>query len=262
MGEGEGVERGGFFESLLFRSTRFGRGPDRRVLVKPLLVVVVVVVAMIRHFRRTCCIGSGIASSQTATKSNGPVRVSCLKNLFQLAPPTSSESKSKKRLVLFLGNGPRFQYENPDKIMDILQGKLTNLKAECQDLIGVYGGDTCIAEKPDLGVIMKRVKDAINVPLCAVVGWDELDNHVDFSYRYDIFKDKSSGRELYGGFDENGKPVGGTAVYMSPEWLSHTIAVVAVEPRGRVGSAELSHVKTKYPGVRVIEVKAEPKFKK
>ena len=112
-----------------------------------------------------------------------------------------------KVLVLFLGNGPRTQYKDVDTVMADLDPHLTSLISEHGRFIAVFGGDTYIPSKPDLGVIIKRVRDAYSVPLLGVVGWDDVDDHVDFIYRYESSVCAKTGRVLYGGKDEQGNLV-------------------------------------------------------
>merc|ERR1712196_744644 len=93
-----------------------------------------------------------------------------------------------------------------------------------RDWVAAFGGDTMIPTAPDLGSVMAQVQQRCQVPLLAVVGWDEIDPHVDFAYRYASQTCGRTGRELYGGFDEDGDAVGGTAVYLK-EWASMLRAV-------------------------------------
>lgn len=139
--------------------------------------------------------------------------------------------------VLFLGNGPRTQYADVNAVMESADVPLRQLRKEFGDsLIAVFGGDTCIEGEPDLGVLMREVKGRHDMPLLAVVGWDEVDQHIDFAFRYVTKQSEDSGREVYGGFDSStGVPLGGTAVYLG-QWLSQLRAVVAFEPRGSVGT--------------------------
>lgn len=162
--------------------------------------------------------------------------------------------------VLFLGNGPRTQYADVNAVMESADVPLRQLRKEFGDsLIAVFGGDTCIEGEPDLGVLMREVKGRHDMPLLAVVGWDEVDQHIDFAFRYVTKQSEDSGREVYGGFDSStGVPLGGTAVYLG-QWLSQLRAVVAFEPRGSVGRAELAFARD-IPGLRVIEVQAAARF--
>ena len=109
--------------------------------------------------------------------------------------------------------------------------------------IAVFGGDSFADGIDDLGAVMHAVQAELGVRLLAVAGWDDVDAHVDLVYRYEIARD-GAGCELYGGFDRaSGAPVGGSAVYLAPEWLAATRAVVAIGPPcGRVGAAELEYV--------------------
>ena len=85
-------------------------------------------------------------------------------------------------MVLFLGNGARKQYADVDGAVTALVSRLlANLPAK---FVAVYGGDTFVPEKPDLGVVMKRIQETLFVPLLAVVGWEDHDAHVDFTWRY------------------------------------------------------------------------------
>ncbi|KAJ1485151.1 hypothetical protein T484DRAFT_1946212 [Baffinella frigidus] len=160
--------------------------------------------------------------------------------------------------VLFLGNGPRTQYADVDAVMTSLQAPLEKLSAELGEWVAVFGGDSYVESAPDLGAVMKRVQQLHGVPLLAVVGWEDVDAHVDLAYRYSSQTCGKTGRELYGGFDDEGQPVAGTSVYLS-EWLPQLQAVVAVEPRGTVGRAELAYARG-VEGLTVLEVPAVPRF--
>ena len=160
--------------------------------------------------------------------------------------------------VLFLGNGPRTQYADVDAVMSSLQAPLQKLNEELGEWVAVFGGDSYVEASPDLGAVMKQVQKIHGVPLVAVVGWDDVDAHVDFSYRYSSQTCRKTGRELYGGFNDVGQPVAGTAVYLA-EWLPQLRAVVAVEPRGTVGRAELAYARG-VEGLTILEVPASPRF--
>jgi len=160
--------------------------------------------------------------------------------------------------VLFLGNGPRTQYADVDAVMSSLQAPLHTLSEELGEWVAVFGGDSYVESAPDLGAVMKQVQTIHGVPLIAVVGWDDVDAHVDYAYRYSAQTCGKTGRKLYGGLNDAGQPVAGTAVYLA-EWLPQLRAVVAVEPRGTVGRAELAFARG-VAGLTVLEVPASPRF--
>jgi hypothetical protein len=164
-----------------------------------------------------------------------------------------------RRLVLFLGNGPRYQYQDVAAITQALRPHIEEVTAQVGDWVAVFGGDSYVPEAPDLGAVMKSVKDTFGIPLCAVVGWEDVDEHVDITVKYEIQKDERTGRDLYGGFGSDGKPVGGSAVYLSPEWLDQMDAVISVAPIGSVGASELQYVKDSGV-VPIRHVHAAPRF--
>jgi len=174
-----------------------------------------------------------------------------------LTRPEVVELFRNRAPVLFLGNGPRTQYKNVSAVVNNFE-QISHTLGGNDDWIAVFGGDTYVPEAPDLGAVMAELQRKSRVQLLAVVGWDDIDPHVNYAYRYASQKCEKTGRELYGGFNHLGDPVGGTTVYLS-EWASMLRAVVAFDPRGTVGRAELAHAK-RIPGLHVIEVPAEPKL--
>ena len=178
------------------------------------------------------------------------------RQLLQL-PPTAQ--LKREPLVLFLGNGPRNVYADVEGIMRNIELAQPSLNLGPKDLL-VFGGDTYVENQPDLGVVVKRVQEAYQIPLLAVVGWDDVDSHCNFFFRYSIETCEKTGRKLYGGvnFQEDGSHalLGGSKVYLSPEWLACTRCVVSVEPRGRVGMSELAYVQRQYPEIPVVHIPA------
>lgn len=162
-----------------------------------------------------------------------------------------------RSLVLFLGNGPRYQYRSVPAVLDALDAPLGQIGEELGPWVAVFGGDSCVDSAPDLGVVMREVKARHGVPLLAVAAWD-VEDHVDYVFRYESQVCEATGRELYGGVDGDGEPVGGTAVYLR-DWLPRLGAVVAISPQGRVGRAELQYARG-IDGLRVIEVPADARF--
>eukprot|EP00928_Gymnodinium_smaydae_P019618 TRINITY_DN17536_c0_g1_i1.p1 TRINITY_DN17536_c0_g1~~TRINITY_DN17536_c0_g1_i1.p1 ORF type:complete len:224 (-),score=24.22 TRINITY_DN17536_c0_g1_i1:89-760(-) len=194
----------------------------------------------------TCQTLSAIRGSDT---SGSPPLL--LQNLEELDEQAGLRGKP---FLLFLGNGPRYQYQNPDEVMRLLKPALRGFG----DCIAVFGGDTYVPEKPDLGAIMKGVKDDLGLPLLAVVGWDDVDAHVSAYVRYDSDVCEKIGRVLYGGVKEDGELVGGSAVYLSQPWIARTTAVVAISPKGFVGKQELEYVRSNTT-LRVVDIVAEPR---
>ena len=172
-----------------------------------------------------------------------------------------------KSLVLFLGNGPRHQYASvPDILVALkpvlaqaLVAKVGEEEREPASFVAVYGGDTFVPDKPDLGAVMHAIKEEYDISICSVQGWDQTDEHVDHVYMYEISR-SPEGREQYGGFDHrSGEKLGGSAVYLGEEWLEQTRAIVAIEPRGRVGTQELKYAQ-ELNAVPVLLVPAVPRF--
>ena len=182
-----------------------------------------------------------------------------------IATAVSNLDKVAGLKVLVLGNGPGRQYADPDLAVkaaaEALKGFVNKQNRDDKTLILIFGGDTAVREKPDIGIIIKGLKESPhlltgwNLRLLSVQSWKEVQSHVDMVRYY-----PEEGH--YGGFDkETGSPVGGTAVYLGPSWLKHTAAVLAVDPRGRVGLAELAYVESHAPeGLAVIKCVAEPRF--
>ncbi|EKX36209.1 hypothetical protein GUITHDRAFT_145901 [Guillardia theta CCMP2712] len=127
---------------------------------------------------------------------------------------------SYKRVHLFLGNGPRLQYEDVEQVWQNLTPVLRELDEEAggpQHWLAVFGGDSDVGYGDpagyDMGRVMAMLRERRGTKLLAVVGWDDVDAHVDFAYkcsttncfciissllRYNIEIDED-GKELYGG---------------------------------------------------------------
>ena len=163
------------------------------------------------------------------------------------SPPTSA-----RNLVLLIGNGPKRQYKSVDAVMETLRPHLNAVPAPW---MLVYGGDTYDPEVFDLGQVVKRAQEEYKSKLVSVQYWPEVDPHVDYVVGYEDGGD-------YGGFDVEGAAVGATAVYMSPEWMKQTKAVVLIDPRGRVGLKEAEYARglARDKGPEIIEVEAEARF--
>ena len=80
---------------------------------------------------------------------------------------------------------------------------------------------SCIEDRPDLGAVMKRLKEKFNMPLLAVQCWNEYDSHVDIIYLYPKVSYAESSSLTWGGVTKEGRAVGGTAVYLSDEWINN-----------------------------------------
>ena len=122
--------------------------------------------------------------------------------------------------------------------------------------MALFGGDTYVAERPDLGWVMKFVKDTYNPVVVAVQCWEEYDTHVDYVWKYPEVKD--NGHTVYGGFDAEGNGVGGTAVYLGEDVRKLLTVVFDVDARGRVGAREKEFALLK--GLEVVQIEAQAKY--
>uniref|UniRef100_A0A7M5TVR3 Uncharacterized protein n=1 Tax=Clytia hemisphaerica TaxID=252671 RepID=A0A7M5TVR3_9CNID len=174
-----------------------------------------------------------------------------------------------QKVCLFIGNGPKLQYKDLDAVklktshaIETIVGLkpseiVKRTESEYQKCLVLYGGDTFIEDKPDLGAVIHYVKKKYNPILVSVQCWKEFDEHVDYVWTYPE-QISDQGRVIYGGFDEKGKPVGGTSVYLSEEIQKMLTAVFNVDARGRVGSKERDFsVKQK---LNVVNIEALPKY--
>ena len=124
--------------------------------------------------------------------------------------------------------------------------------------LAVYGGDTWVEDKPDLGACMHWVKQVYKPHMVAVQGWDECDEFVDFVFKYEAEKD-DQGRTVYGGV-KDGHLVGGTKVYLGEPFRRVLTGIVNIDARGRVGTQELEFARK--VGVEILQVEpAEPRNK-
>ena len=101
---------------------------------------------------------------------------------------------------------------------------------------------------------MYFIKQKYNPVLVAVQCWDEFDSHIDYIWRYD---NEINGKIIYGGFDENGIPIGGTGIYLSEEFREIITAVIDIDSRGRIGPQEIDFARSK--GLKIIHIPALPK---
>ena len=143
-------------------------------------------------------------------------------------------------VYLFIGNGAKLQYANMDKVKTVLAPAMESLdkKHGAGGWLAVYGGDTWVEDKPDLGACMHWVKQVYKPYMMAVQAWEECDEFVDFVYKYEEEKDEQ-GRTLYGGV-KDGKLVGGSKVYLGEEFRRVLTGIVNIDARGRIGTQELA----------------------
>ena len=146
-------------------------------------------------------------------------------------------------IYLFIGNGAKLQYKD----MTQVKAGLVPVLDQIESLHGpggwlaVYGGDTWVEEKPDLGACMHLIKQVYKPTILSVQGWEEKDNFVDYVYIYEEEKDET-GRVLYGGL-RNGQLVGGSRVYLGHQFRGWLTGVVDIDSKGRVGTQELEYAK-------------------
>lgn len=160
--------------------------------------------------------------------------------------------KDLKAMYLFIGNGAKLQYKSMDEVKQKICPVLDELQTKhgASKWLAVYGGDTFVEEKPDLGAVMALVKEKYEVPLLSIQGWPEVDDFVDYVLVYDEQKDEK-GRTIYGGVT-NGVLVGGTKVYLGQEFQKLLTGVVNLDAKGRIGKVEVEYARE--VGLNVIDV--------
>ena len=101
-------------------------------------------------------------------------------------------------VYLFIGNGAKLQYSSLSQVKTVLTPTVDHLDSKhgAGRWLAVYGGDTWVEDKPDLGTCMHWVKQMYNPYMMAVQGWEECDKFVDFVYKYEEEKD-DQGRTVY-----------------------------------------------------------------
>jgi len=160
--------------------------------------------------------------------------------------------RNLKATYLFIGNGAKLQYKSMDEVKQKICPVLDELQSKhgSSKWLAVYGGDTFVKEKPDLGAVMALVKEKYDVPILSIQGWPEVDDFVDCVLIYDEQKDEN-GRTIYGGVTD-GKLVGGTKVYLGQEFQNLLTGVVNLDAKGRIGKAEVEYAREL--GLNVIDV--------
>ena len=186
--------------------------------------------------------------------------------------------KGYDAVVLLLGFGARAGYGDlPGAYADVrarLAHVFANVAPELsitpkpsRDWLLVFGGDTAIESKPDLGMLVKRLRSttapwpaplgarsewSVAPTVLAVQCWEEVDDHIDFVYVYP--SDWHEGRQLWGGVVD-GRPRAATAVYLGPEITPRLTAVIAAGGGG-IAAQELRYAAT-LSGVPVHYVRAQ-----
>ena len=93
-----------------------------------------------------------------------------IQNLNQLKALIAQ--RNIKKVLLFIGNGPRFQYKDVLKVdseVDLCLSKLLRLDQDKEEVssltreprqpwMAIFGGDTYLPDSPDLGAVMYSVK--------------------------------------------------------------------------------------------------------
>ena len=92
-----------------------------------------------------------------------------IQNLNQLKALIAQ--RNIKTVLLFIGNGPRFQYKDVLKVdseVDLCLSKLLRLDQDKEEVsslrepkqpwMAIFGGDTYLPDSPDLGAVMYSVK--------------------------------------------------------------------------------------------------------
>ena len=166
-----------------------------------------------------------------------------------------SDLMSKRELVaayLFIGNGAKLQYKSLDEVKLKLSPILDELQAKhgASKWLAVYGGDSYVKEKPDLGAVMAFVKEKYDIPLVAVQGWPQVDDFVDYVLTYEEQRDVN-GRTIYGGVVD-GKLLGGTNIYLCDEFQKLLRGVINLDSKGRIGKTEVEYARK--IGLNVIDV--------
>lgn len=141
--------------------------------------------------------------------------------------------------LLFVGHGSKSQFADVPALLAEVDKVVTQLNARYSrgNWLAVFGGDPYNPEKPDIGVVMKHLKDS-DVPVMAiqsdvVIEWGGVDKYIDFVHWVPTATVPETGVDgkpvvvdgqvkvkiVWGGFVD-GKPVGPTATYLGADFIS------------------------------------------
>ena len=86
----------------------------------------------------------------------------------------------------------------------------------------------------------------------AVQCWDEVDDHIDYVWKYPREVDENN-KTVYGGI-KNHVPVGGTSIYLDEEFRKILTGLIDVDSQGPIGTQEVEYAKSL--GLNIIKIKA------
>ena len=189
--------------------------------------------------------------------------------------------KGYSAAILFFGHGSKSQFANTEDVLS----KVDRVTQELNSIYGkgrwvaVFGGDSYNPEKPDIGAVMKHLKESSKAPILAiqsdvVIQWGGVDKHIDYVHyvpttqipelglddKQIISEGKPKMKIVWGGF-VNGKPAGPTAVYLGAKLVSGAdplIKGVISIGGGPIALEEVKYASKK--GIPVKYIKAEARF--
>ena len=173
--------------------------------------------------------------------------------------------KGYKGAFLFLGHGSKGQFNDVNEMeraVDQVVGEF-NIEYGIGKWLLVFGGDPAKVEKPDIGYLVKRVKEKYpEVPILAVQA-DEykkwgVGGHVDYVYYYPTQKN-AQGSIVYGGYDEaTGELLGSSKFYLSQAFIKSGLKGIV-----SFGGGDIARDEVKYAlknGLNVIAYHIAPRF--
>jgi len=169
--------------------------------------------------------------------------------------------KGSSEAHLFLGFGARAQYKDVNSLFLSMGPFLAALNSRAtaagKPWVAVFGGDTALPSSPDLGMLMKLIKEHCQerVKLLAMQCWPEVDVHVDHVLYYEEEKGPDGGT-LWGGVSASGAPVGGTKFYMQAPIVTHINSIIAIGG-GAIATQELEFAMRSLPSMPIWYLQAE-----
>lgn len=166
------------------------------------------------------------------------------------------------KIVLFIGNGSKNQYNKED--LNKIDIKLNNLiKKFNKNWIAVYGGDKYDDENPDIGYIMKKIHEK-GIKTCAiqsdiVLKWNSpIEQYIDLVY-YVKTSYKDNNDILWGGF-HNGELIGPSKIYLENFIEKGILNEIIVIGGGLITKDEIIYAINKGFNPKYIKVKVGKKI--